>query len=192
MTGFLSVTAPAAAPVISVDEIKAQVRQDLSDEDVLIAGLANAASEAVQRLTGKALVTQGWDWRIARPDGRLTLPLSPVQAITSLAYCDPADVVQALDVNDFYFVSSDDVAILEPKSAAAWPAMSDRPDALTVSFTAGFGAASTIPADLRQAALMLAAHWYENRAAASARSLSNVPSGVDYLISLHKAWWKGL
>lgn len=192
MTGFLSVTAPAAAPVISVDEIKAQVRQDLPDEDVLIAGLANAASEAVQRLTGKALVTQGWDWKIARPDGRLTLPLSPIQAITSLAYFDGDDVVQALDVNEFYFVSSDDVAILELKSASAWPVMADRPDALTVAFTAGFGAATTIPADLRQAALMLAAHWYENREAASARSLSNVPSGVEDLISLHKAWWKGL
>lgn len=45
------------------------------------------------------------------------------------------------------------------------------------------------PADMRQAILMLAAHWFENREATIAGMRADpVPFGFDELIASHRAW----
>ena len=49
-------------------------------------------------------------------------------------------------------------------SGTALPAPGVAALGIEIQFTAGFGAAATdVPAPLRQAILLLVAHWYENR-----------------------------
>jgi uncharacterized phiE125 gp8 family phage protein len=44
------------------------------------------------------------------------------------------------------------------------PPRGGRPvNAIEVRFTAGFGAASAVPEDLRQAILLAVAHWFDHR-----------------------------
>jgi uncharacterized phage protein (predicted DNA packaging) len=46
-----------------------------------------------------------------------------------------------------------------------------------------------VPADLRQAVLMLVGHWYENREATLVGvSADEVPFGVQAIIDQHRAW----
>ena len=56
-----------------------------------------------------------------------------------------------------------------------------------IRFTAGFGEAwDEVPADLRQAVFLLAAHFYENRAE-GAVSAGSMPFGVLVLIEAYRA-----
>lgn len=48
--------------------------------------------------------------------------------------------------------------------------------------------ADPVPATIRQAILMLAAHWYENREAALPGAPFAVPFGVHDLLQSHRAW----
>ncbi|QLQ19214.1 MAG: phage gp6-like head-tail connector protein [Exiguobacterium profundum] len=45
-----------------------------------------------------------------------------------------------------------------------------------------------VPATIRQAILMLAAHWYESREAALPGAPFAVPFGVHDLLQSHRAW----
>ncbi|MDO9125489.1 MAG: head-tail connector protein, partial [Parvibaculum sp.] len=49
------------------------------------------------------------------------------------------------------------------KRGQAWPMPATRLAGIAVDFTAGYGAAAAVPAPLKQAVLLLAAHWFENR-----------------------------
>ncbi len=56
-----------------------------------------------------------------------------------------------------------------------------------IRFTAGFGAGwEDVPADLRQAVFLLAAHFYENRAE-GAEGAGSMPFGVLVLIEAYRA-----
>lgn len=47
------------------------------------------------------------------------------------------------------------------------------------------------PADVKQAARMLVAHWYDNREAASEKAMQAVPFGVRALIANHRSFAHG-
>ena len=54
---------------------------------------------------------------------------------------------------------------LERRQAAlAWPAPKRIANGIEIAFTAGYGeAVADVPAPIRQAVLLLVAHWYEHR-----------------------------
>jgi len=50
------------------------------------------------------------------------------------------------------------------RTGVIWPQPGKAANGIEIDFTAGYGAAaSDVPAPLRQAVLLLVAHWYENR-----------------------------
>jgi uncharacterized phiE125 gp8 family phage protein len=62
------------------------------------------------------------------------------------------------------------------------------PQGIEIDYVAGYGsAADEVPADLRQAVLLLIAHWHEHRdAVVIAGSGAVVPSGFDRVVSAYK------
>jgi uncharacterized phiE125 gp8 family phage protein len=54
---------------------------------------------------------------------------------------------------------------------------------VTVTFSAGYGAAADVPQALRHAIYMLVAYWYEQRETAAGRTMTSVPLGFDALIA---------
>ncbi|MFG1399910.1 head-tail connector protein [Roseixanthobacter pseudopolyaromaticivorans] len=44
------------------------------------------------------------------------------------------------------------------------------------------------PADVIQAALLIASHWYENRETALAGALSDIPLNATEILANHRAW----
>jgi len=94
------------------------------------------------------------------PRGRvIELPVAPVSAIVA-ATADDADIEVALQGD-----------------AALLPGGGYR--SLTIDYTAGYGAAADVPADLKQAVLALVAYWYENRDLA----MASLPSGLDRMLA---------
>ena len=186
MSGFLTLNTAAALPPVTQAEAKAHLRVDGSDEDSLIDALVLAATSAVEEETGRALVTQTWDYAVSQPSGKVMLPVHPVASVSTLAYYDTDDAPQTLTVSDYYLFKGPDKAWLEPKDNVDWPEMKDRPDALTVTFVAG-QAVAAVPQALKQAILLLVAHWYENREAVG--KLTAAPLAYGHIISQHRLGW---
>jgi hypothetical protein len=150
MTSTL-IAGPGEEPV-TVAEAKAFCRIDGSDEDALVEALIAAARLQVESLTGRALVEQTWRLTTC-PAGRLVvLPVIPAIAV--------------LEAPDGAVLQGDAVLLAEPLSGE-----------ISIDYTAGYGGATEVPADLKQAVLTLVAYWYENRDA-----LTATPPNFDRLI----------
>lgn len=193
VTALERVTAPAAEP-ISLAEAKAQARVDHADDDTLIGALIDAAVDMVDGdgHLGRAMITQTWaQWAPTAP-GVIRLRMGPFQSLTSIQYFDENGTLQSADVADFEVRKFGDLSDVYPKDGKAWPTADARADAIKVTYVAGFGdAASDVPAGIRHALLMLVAHWYDTRKAASEASLHDAPMAVDALLGRHRVGWYG-
>jgi uncharacterized phiE125 gp8 family phage protein len=180
------VTPPAATPV-SLAEAKAHLRKDDTDEDTLIEGLIAAATAHLDGSTGilgRCLVTQTWRQDLDQwpCDGTIRLPLLPAQSAT-VQYVAADGTPTALPTNDFQLVADARGASVRRVDGATWPNLACRPDAVRVTFIAGYGAAAAVPMAIKQAMLLLVGHWFENREAVQiGQAPSELPLAVDALI----------
>ena len=175
----------AAAGPVDLAAAKAHCRVDHDDDDALIAGFILAATGAVTEMTGLVLGLEAWSFKTGPVSGDLLLPKTPARALTSLAYVDTLGQAQTATVGDFLLIADDARPFLRPDSGKVWPATAARPDAVTVTFTAGL---QVVPAELRVACLMLIGHWYEHREAV-APSVAEMPLAAQALINLHRVGW---
>lgn len=181
---------PATEPV-SLSEAKAQLRVDHSDEDTYISALISTATAAVEEMTGRALITQTWTLAMNGAVDRVYLPKTPVQSIDSIDYYDRDESSQTATVANFHLFSDIHRAWVEPKDGYDWPDVFDRPDSLTITFVAGYGAADAVPVEIGHAIKMLISHWYEQRVTVSEKLMREVPFAVSSLVGLHKRGWLG-
>lgn len=176
---------PEAA--LPLEAMKAQLRlgTGFGDEDVqdaLIAGYLRAALAAIEARIGKALFLRDFRWvlRCWRETGAQALPMAPVRAIAALRIVDAAGAGVTIDPAR-YGLAPD---IHRPRLVAKGASLPVIPEGgqAEIAFQAGFGATwSEIPADLRQAVLLLAARYHEFRHEA-AMEAGVMPFGVGPLI----------
>lgn len=198
MAGLRLVTAPTIEPV-TLDEVKAHIRESGDESDPLLQIYVQASREYAEAATGLALLTQTWeatfdrDWPGRWWDGnayqRIWLPKPPLQSVSSVQYIDPNDgSTKTLDPSQYQVVKLPLVSYIEPAyGVGSWPSVRDQPDTITVQFIAGYTAAALVPAKIRLAALMMAAHAYATREAVGPGGMSEVPLGVAALLSSDRA-----
>lgn len=158
-------TAPVITPV-SLVEAKAHLRIEGSDEDMLVTGLIDAATAHVERGLGLALITQGWMiMRDRWPASWLTeLPLAPLQSVASITTYDALAQASVFDASHYFADTVSNPPRLVLHGTAPWPEPGRRANGIEIVVTAGFGdTASDVPEPVRQALLLLIAHWYESR-----------------------------
>ena len=176
---------PAVALPVELADLKLQCGVEDSSFDTLLTMHLTAAVRHVERVLDRALGTQVWQLSLDAFADVIELPRGPVLEVVDdgFTYLDSdlttqpvPDAAYTLDL-----VSSPQRLVLN--SGESWPAnVADRVNAVTVRFEAGYTAA-TLPADLQQAILMLAAHWFENRSAVNVGNIVNeVPLGFDALL----------
>lgn len=175
---------PAVEPV-SVAEAKAHLRIDGSAEDVLLASLVLTSRLHVEAALSLALITQSWRLVLDRwpRRGKAELALGPVQSITSIKVKDAAGVLQTLPATNYLVdIASRPARVVLKDGARIDPGIAA--GGIEVDFVAGFGAdASSVPAPLRHAILMLTAHWYEHRDPVEiGSSAARIPDAVSDLI----------
>ena len=183
-------TAPASLPV-SVTEARSQMRVEHDEDDLYISGLIDAAVAYVDAggVLGRAMISQSWAQTGQHWAKRVPVTMTPVQALTAVKYYDTDNALQTATLSDFRLIGGANDSYVEPVSS--WPATFNRPDALRIEVTVGYGAATDVPATIRHAILMLVAHWYENREDSMEAKLNNVPNGFDALIGVERASWYG-
>jgi len=193
---ILKRTAVSAINPISLSEAKLDCRVDHDAEDSLIESLISAATafaDAPNGVIGKALISQQWALSVKYADrkARIHLPVTPAVTVDSITYFDPDNAQKSLVVEDFYLYGDEDWAYIEPKVGVSWPATADRLDAITVTYTAGFGdAGQDVPATIRQLIRLMVVHWYTNRSAVdSGAAAHEVPMAAQSLISINRKGW---
>ena len=178
---------PTLEPVTLVDA-KAWLRLSTSDEDDVVTGLIAAARHAVEHATRRRLMTQSWTLVLDRWPvfGPLWLPIAPLRAITGFRLFDDTDVATSLDPATLRLVGLPDRPRL--LLGQGLPKPGRREAGIEIDVTVGYGAAATdVPAPLRQAIRMLAARWYENRAAAATQAdMRTMPVDVAALIAPYR------
>jgi uncharacterized phiE125 gp8 family phage protein len=89
-----------------------------------------------------------------------------VQYVTSIGYYDPDGAEQTFGASNYRLFTSGDDAWVELVSGSAWPVLQVRSGALWVDYVAGYGNSKTsVPGPIKQAALLMLGHLYENREA---------------------------
>ncbi|MBL6853133.1 MAG: phage head-tail connector protein [Alphaproteobacteria bacterium] len=161
----LTLNTPPAAEPVTLAEAKLHLRVDTTDDDTLITRLIAATRARAEWHTGRAFVTQGWTLHLdAWPlDGVIELPLPPLQSVTSIVTTARDDTTTTLDPG---------LTIVDTASAPARIALAENTapptnlraiNGIAVTFTAGYGDASTVPAPIKEAILDLTAAMYTNR-----------------------------
>ena len=162
---LLRTSAPAVPPV-TLSDAKAHLRVDGTDEDALITSLIETATAHVERTVGLALITQGVTIvRDAWPDNWLVeLPLSPVQTITNITTFEADGGSFIFDTGHWFSDTISHPPRIVLHGTAPWPRPGRRANGIEIVVTAGFGnAPEDVPEPIRQALLLLVAHWFERR-----------------------------
>jgi uncharacterized phiE125 gp8 family phage protein len=159
---------------------------DDSLQDTLLAGFLRAALAAIERRTGKALLSRGFVLTLTtwRSPERQPLPIAPIGALASVTLTDAAGVATAIPLSTLRLEPD----AMRPVLVALGGSLPPIPQngSACVAVTAGYGPAwSDMPADLAQAVLMLAAHYYEYRTEV-ALSGGCMPFGVTALIERYR------
>jgi uncharacterized phiE125 gp8 family phage protein len=194
------ITRPVLEPV-SLDEAMQQCRVTNTDEQVLIARYILAARQHAETYTRRALVTQTWrqtfdyywpsqysrdsSWAYGGKRYRIELAKPPLISVTSLTYYDTTGVVQTLDPTQYVTGLLDSgVSAIEPVYGVLWPTVQRRLEAISVTFTAGYGDdVSTLPEQVPLAILMMVSDFYDNRGSAMATEQYEMPLGVCELLN---------
>lgn len=191
--GTLSlVTAPAVEPV-SVDEAVAHLRldSDATDERAYLSTLISAARETVEARTRRALISQTWDlvldsWPVRVP---LELPRAPLASVTSVTYVATDGTSTTWSSSNYtvraYAGPRAMPGTITPAYGVVYPSLRSQPNAVTIRYVAGYGAAATaVPAALRHAALLLVAELYARREGSVVGTIiSEVPEGISRLLT---------
>lgn len=183
-------SAPAATP-ISVAEAKAHCRVLHSNDDTYIGMLVDAVAgmlDGRNGALGRALVTQSWEYRLDRfpCDGVIELPLPSLVSVASVAYVDQDGDIQTLSADDYVVDTATFVGQVRLAYGASWPDTRDEQHAVRITFTAGFGDAAAVPAPIRNAMLLIVAHLYSHREAATEIKLDTAPLSAKWLLAPYK------
>ncbi|MFA5900725.1 MAG: head-tail connector protein [Hyphomicrobium sp.] len=180
-------SAPATEPV-SVSEAKAHLRVDGAAEDTLIASLILTSRLHIETALGLALITQSWRLHLDRwPDARdVAVPMRPLESVDEVRVIS-ADGDPTIIAASQYLV---DATSVPPRLVrrAALPVPGQVARGIEIDFTAGYGdEPEDVPAPIRQALLLLVAHWYEHRDPIEVGAADTViPSVVSDLLAAYR------
>ena len=161
----LILTAPPAAEPLSLAQANAHLRVDSSAEDAFISSLIITSRLHIEAALGLALISQSWAWTLdAWPERReVALPMRPVRSIESITVQGVDGAPTVLSAASYVLDGNASPARIVPLGAG-FPASGRPALGIEIRFTAGFGSApEDVPQPIRQALLMLVAHWFENR-----------------------------
>ena len=164
--GYQITQAPTGEP-LTLAEVKAHIRVDVPDDDVLITALIAAARQHIEQITARSLITQKWAYvtnGFYRPESAmLQLEKGPITSIDSINYVAMDGTTQVMPSTDYIADLSGQLAKITPKFGKIWPITLPQMASVTVNFTAGYGAAANVPELLKHWMRLRIGSLYENR-----------------------------
>jgi uncharacterized phiE125 gp8 family phage protein len=167
--GLTLVTAPSTEP-ITVSEAKLHARVDTSADDTLIGQFITSCRQWMESYLNQTLVTTSWkltldgfyDCGYSR-NGIILFPRSPLISITSIQYVDTAGTTQTWSSSEY----RTDITVLPARLTEAYgyvyPQTREVIASVAITYSAGYGAAASVPEHFKLALKQLVALMYEFR-----------------------------
>lgn len=181
-------SSPPEIDLITLEQAKLRIRRDDDDDndsiELLIAAVISQLDGA-EGILGRALISQIWVdvWGGFQAGERVPLALAPVASVTSITYFDADNVEQTLP-GASYGLHKDNAGgfYLRLSSGAAWPGTYHRDDAVSITYSAGYGdQPADVPAAIRLVALDMIQHWYDTPEPVVVGSIANkIPMSIEY------------
>lgn len=179
-------SAPSIEPVTLAD-IKAHLRIEGTSEDVVLSSLALTSRLHIETALGLALTAQRWMLTLdAWPaSGVLYLPIRPLLSVDAVRVLPASGAAAVLHPSTYVVDTTGWRGRIVRAFGADWPCPSKAANGIEIDMTAGFGAAAgDVPAPIRQALLLLVAHWYERRDPIDIGAKeTSVPAAVSNLLA---------
>lgn len=172
--------------VLSLQEMKAWTRQDVSEDDGLLEQLIEDATDYIDGPSGIgiALAPQTWELSLDGFPSVIEIPLGPVLSVDSIQYVDTDGADQTLDVSKYRVDSRSNPARITPAYNETWPTTRDVTNAVNVTFRVGH---ESVPNDLKRAVALLASHWYEHRSAVNiGNTVQEYPLAVNSILNKYR------
>jgi len=136
-------TPPADEPV-TLEEARIHLRVTYTEQDSVITQLIKTARQWAEEFTGRAFLTQTWDWKLERFPEFFDVPRPPLQSVTSIKYIDTNGTEQTLAASEYTVDSARDPGRIVPAYGKSWPPTRGHINDVTVRFVAGYGASGAV------------------------------------------------
>lgn len=183
-------TAPTSEPV-TLAELKDHLRieRDEHVDDLLLAGYLKAARQYIEKAQGRQHMTATWKRYLSggfyAPE--IELPYAPLQSVTSIQYIDTNGDTQTLSTSVYSVDTKATPGRVYLAYNQAWPSTRGIINDVTITYVAGYTAASLVPSTIKSAVMLLAAHLYNVREPVTVGvSSSVVPFGLQMLIEIDR------
>lgn len=160
---MISVVTPPTSEPVTVAEVKLQAVIGTDADDALLAIMIQAVREHGEALTNRSFITQTLKVSLDSFPAKIDLPRGPVTAVSSVTYIDEDGDEQTLVAGTDY--DTDIISLVgrvQPVYMGQWPTTKQVPNAVNVTYTAGW-TTETIPAALKQWLLVRVASLYTQR-----------------------------
>lgn len=158
---------PPVVEPVTLSEAKAHCRIDVEDDDALVAALISTAREHLERISRPQLAMTAQRWLFVADawptSNTIELRPYPLLSVVEVRYTDAGGVETTIAPSEYQVDTYSQPGRLHMVNG--WPSATLAPlNGLEIEFTAGYGVdVLSPPLALRQAVLLLVAHWYENR-----------------------------
>jgi hypothetical protein len=200
MTILLKAIGTPMVSAVTTSELSDYLRTDSADDTALLDRLGLAATQHIVKHSRHTLTTQSWQitfdtWSLANTtypvsggNGRVVghpaskrqysrLPRPPVVSVDSVAVMGQTNW-QTIAPETYTVHNSHGDAMLMPRLGTLLPEPCVPNGGIVITYTSGYGGAVDVPPLLKQAVLMLCAHWYENRDGSH-----DIPMEIDALLA---------
>lgn len=177
--------APSGEP-LDIEDVVAQCRIDGVEEYSLLDGYIRTARQTVEARIGQKLLTQRWKCHFDSFTEALDLiGVGPVASIVAVKYIDAQTGTLTTLASDQYQLRKGHIDRVVEAYGCTFPSPREVPDAVQIEVECGYGAASSVPAPIKQWMLVQIAHWHAQREAATEKPLTPTPY-VDGLLDPYR------
>ena len=161
----LVVTTPPATEPVTLAEASLWMRYTGSLQDNVITALITAARLDVESWTNRTMVTTSYDYYTENLCDVIDIPTSTIIAVSAITYQDTADAAQTLSSTLYKLDNKSVINNIFRDPLESYPEVLAQPNAVKISFTAGYGAASAVPENLKTVIKMRVSELFEHREA---------------------------
>lgn len=189
------ITNPSSEPIAS-SELAEHTAVDENEDQAYLIRLIMRARRRFEHNTNRYLVAQTWQLAAARFVNVFSIAMGPLRSVTKIEYINTQGQVTLVDpstyiVNDFGLQPTIEIA---PNKS--WPSdVIQQSNAVLITIEVGHAAVvngniasnNIIDSNMyelaKQAIMILAAHWYNNREDAAPVTITSMPHAYDALVA---------
>lgn len=178
-------TAPTSEP-ITLTEAKQHCALDaaITDFDAQLSSYITAARQRIEDDTQRAFITQTWTAKLdCLPSECIELYRCPVASVSSITYVDTDGATQTWASTNYQVDTNSEPGRIIPAYGVSWPSYREQMHAITITFIAGYGAASAVPENAKQVIRYLIEQYWNSRSTLSdyeLRAYNNLIRSITY------------